>query len=430
MTVEQNLDSIAYFITKGMARKEFPGGQIIIVKDNRVILDSCFGFTSYDKHQAVTPNTLYDLASVTKPMATTLMAMELYERGDFDPKQTISHYLPKYDSTDIGDIPITRFLTHSSGLVSSLALQYNLIYADGKSAALNNWFKGVLHNRRGAGYSTLFSKSSRENLYVYNNIKYKKDYIDKAFSGRYSIKLSDSLYLSPSFYSKVLDSAVNSSKRYDTGRNVYSDINFYLLREVLEGISHTRIDSFLYKNVYHPLMLNRIGYEPLERGVDPLMIAPTEYDHLLRKKLLVGEVHDEFAAIMGGVEGNAGLFSNARDLLPLCRELMDSTNGFFSADTKKLFLSQPYLEEENFRAMGFARQDSTQFLRSTSFGHTGYAGTFFQIDPSKGLILIFLSNSVHPSRSNLAPIKERTYYQIWRVLNDSHIFNDQLKQNN
>ena len=165
------IDSVNFFVNRAIHEKEFPGGQVIIVKDGELLLDTVYGYTTYDKNTNVDYYTIYDLASFTKCMATTLMAMKLYEDGLLQDSMPLSYYVSKYDSTEMGGIPLVRLLTHSSGLVSSLSLQYQLVYADGERAKLNNWFKGVLHNRRVDGYRVMFSSSTRERLYVYDNIK-------------------------------------------------------------------------------------------------------------------------------------------------------------------------------------------------------------------------------------------------------------------
>lgn len=408
-------DSICYFIEQGIKSKEFPGVQVIAIQNNRIIIDSCFGYTTYEKTYKVNFNTLYDLASLTKCLGTTLMAMKLYDNGSFDDTNSIGYYIPKYDSMRIGGLPMTRFLTHSTGLISSLSLQYELLYAEGEGARRDNWFQGILDNKRTKNYKTFFGNSGGENLYIFKNVKY-TDYVSKYKKDNHR-QIGNQLYVSPKFYENIVDSSLYTAKKYPTGRIMYSDINFYYLRKVLEKISNTPIDKYLQDSIYSKLYLNKIGYTPLKKQVHKEDIAPTEKDILLRNELIHGVVHDEFCAIMGGVEGNAGLFSNARDIVPLCRELMDSTDNFFSGKTKKHFLSQPYMSEKNFRALGFQRRDSTEFYKRTSFGHSGFTGTFFQIEPTTETILIFLSNSIYPTRDNLKKIDERTYLQLWRLLN-------------
>ncbi len=387
-TVLNTKDSILFFINKGMENNEFPGAQVIIISENKLLMDSCFGYTTYENQHKVDDNTIYDLASLTKCFATTFMAMKLYEEGKFDVCKTLEDYIPEYDDLEVGNLPMLRFLTHSTGLTSSLSLQYQLLVAEGKDAQTKNWFKGILHDHKQKGYSTVFSKTKRESLYIYDKLKF-TDYITCKSRGENYVELADTVFITPKFYEKVVDSALMVAKKYSTGRRMYSDINFYYLKEVLERNSGMEIDEYLNKEIYSELLLDNIMYEPLEHGVDIEDIAPTEYDALLRKRIVQGTVHDEFAAIMGGIEGNAGLFSNARDLVPLCREMLDTTDNFFKAETKKLFLSRPYIGEKNFRALGFQRTDSTRIYRQSSFGHSGFTGTYFQVEPKTKTILIF-----------------------------------------
>ena len=400
-----------------MNNNEYPGAQVIIIDDGKLLLDSCFGYTSYSNNHKVGYNTIYDLASITKCFATTFMAMKLYEEDKFDVNKTLEEYMPEYKDLEIGNLPMLRFFTHSTGLASSLSLQYKLLVADGEDSQKGNWFSGILHNKKQKGYSVTFGKSGNEVLYIYDALKY-TEYIANKPKDRNYVELTDSIFIKPYFYKNVVDSALKVAKKYSTGRCMYSDINFHYLKEVLERVSGQKINEYVNAEIYAKLYLKHITYIPLDHGINKDSIAPTEYDALLRHKLLQGTVHDEFAAIMGGIEGNAGLFSNARDLVPLCREMLDTTDNFFKEETKKLFLSRPYLCEDNYRALGFQRTDSTRIYRQSSFGHSGFTGTYFQVEPTTNTILIFLANTIHPTRDNIAGFEERTYLNIWKLLTE------------
>lgn len=407
-------DSIANIISKGIINNEFPGGQIIVVRKGILILDSCFGYTSYDKKKIVNNSTLYDLASLTKCMGTTLMAMNLYDNNKFDDSKPLAYYVYKYNSRDVGHIPMTRFFTHSTGLVSSLVLHYKLVEVNGNDAIINNWFKGILHNKQFGNYKRYYGKSGKDDLYIYDSLKYSK-YASVKSTKTHNLKLAKNLYIKPEFYN-IVDSLIRKAKTRDIGDKMYSDINFFYIKKALESIAKMPINDYLSKKVYSKFGLTNICYHPLMNGFSRKNIAPTERDYIWRNEMIHGTVHDEFAAILGGIGGNAGLFSNAQDLLPLCIELMDKRDGVFSAKTKSHFLSQPYIEEENYWSLGFKKVKGNDYYNSTSFGHSGFTGVFFQIDQSTENILIFLSNSIHPSRKNLKPIKERSSIRIWQLL--------------
>lgn len=404
-------------IVESIRDRQFPGAQVIVIRDNRLILDSCYGYTDYTFRTKTTRNTLYDLASLTKCMATTLGMMYLQEKGKIDVQQPLRTYLARYDTIGFGGLPLTRFLTHTTGFTSTLGLQYKLVSAQGEQADTNNWFKGILSTKSNENYPYYFGKSGKDKLYVHKDLK-KSDFVSPVKDNRHNVKITASLYIDPEFYRQVVDSLIIASYRYKDFKTRYSDINFQLMRQVIEQVAGTRIDSFLTANIYRPMGLKNICYLPIEQGFAPEEIAPTEYDYILRNETVRGYVHDESAAIMGNVEGNAGLFGTAQSLLPICQELLNPGNGFFKAETKNLFLKQPYLKENNYRALGFQRQKDGYSLKSSSFGHSGFTGTFFQIDRTTGTIFIFLSNMINPSRSFMDSADERLYYHLWRTINE------------
>ena len=192
----------------------------------------------------------------------------------------------------------------------------------------------------------------------------------------------------------------------------YSDLGFYLLPKIVEMVTNEPFEKYLDENFYKPLNLNHIYYKPL-RHIELDKIAPTEYDDEFRMQMLRGDVHDQAAALMGGISGHAGLFANARDLAVILQLLLDNgyanNQQFLSKFTIKKFTSAPYKDNLNRRGIGFdkpevnpevtaytpARQSSME-----SFGHTGFTGTFAWADPANDLIVIFLSNRVYPDASN------------------------------
>lgn len=408
-------DRLEDIIKERIKEREFPGAQVIAIKNGEVILNKTYGHTDYSYAHKVTDTTMYDLASLTKCMATTISLMYLYDHSNVDLNAPIKKYLPKYDSVLFGSLPLTRFLTHTTGFISSLTPQYKLVYAKGEGSDSTNWFNGILSNKKNDYYPTLFGRSAGSRLYIYHNIQY-SDYVSTSKDDRHSVQVSSSLFINPEFYNIIDSLILNTAYRYNDNKTRYSDINFHLLKNVVESISSQKIDIFLKKNIYSPLNLKYTSYLPLASGYCRESIAPTEYDYILRKEIVWGYCHDEFGAIMGNVEGNAGLFSTAKDLLVICKELMNPKDGFFKASTKQKFTSQPYIKEENYRALGFQRQNDHKYLSDTSFGHSGFTGTFFQIDTTTQTLLIFLSNKINPSRSYLRPGSDIVYNVLWEEL--------------
>ena len=196
---------------------------------------------------------------------------------------------------------------------------------------------------------------------------------------------------------------------------MYSDVSFVFAPMVVKNISGIDFTDFLDQNFYRPLGANTITYLPLEK-FNIEQIIPTEYDGTFRKRLIQGSVHDESAAMVGGISGNAGLFASANDLAKLVQMYVQGgTYGgkqYLKKSTLDTFNTVQYPQMGNRRALGFdkplidnykySRENAYPCISATpqSFGHSGFTGTFFWADPTNGLVYIFLSNRVYPSRNN------------------------------
>lgn len=380
------IDSIALYagidsiIFEALDSTAFPGCQILLAKGGNIFYYQSFGYHTYDSMRLVQNSDIYDLASITKVTAATLALMKLYEEGKFDPDQTLGYYFPYLARSNKGKLSMRKVLAHHS--------------------RLKNWIP-------------YYSESQRRNG------KYKRNTIASDSSARFPLRIPGSAYfLHKDFKEKKIYKMIRKSDLYENEEYVYSGLVFYLIPELVERLAEEPFDSYLYRNFYLPLGAETLGFKPLER-FDKSRIVPTEVDTFFRMNKLHGVVHDEGAALMLGVSGNAGLFANALDLAKVFQMLISDGRydgkTYLSPETIKEFTRCQYCELDNRRGLGFDKplieydsiKTSVAKLASPdSFGHSGYTGTLIWADPEYELIFIFLANRVYPTRLN------RKIYQL------------------
>lgn len=361
-----------------------PGCQILIAKNGNVIYSKAFGKHTYNGNQRVKTSDLYDLASVTKIAATTLATMKLVDEEMISIEGKIENYLTQIDSPKIKELRIEELLTHQSGL------QPNMPIAPFLSRRNLDIDKGV--------FSTTKQKE-------------------------YSVQVSKNLFLNSTYSDEIWESVFQlevGEKREFT----YSDVNFNILQKVIESKGE-RLDQYTFQNFFKPLGIKRIGFLPLN-SFSKYEIVPTEYDRRWRNELLRGYPHDQTAALLGGVAGNAGLFANAEDLAVLFQMLLnEGTYGndqYLKPETVKKFTSAT---ESNQRGLGFNKpgirlaSGCSEYASPATFGHSGYTGTCVWVDLEEDLIYIFLSNRVHPNASNRKLIREEIRTKIHDIVYQS-----------
>jgi len=380
----EKLVGINAIIQSAISRKATPGGQVMVIKSGKVIFDEAFGHHTYRKKNKVRKSDLYDLASVTKISATSLAAMKLFEEKEFKLADRLKSHLELDKKSTIGRITLKQLLTHSSGLQANMPISD---YYKNKDTIVNDC----------------------------NQFFCKKE------NGDYSIKVANDMY----FNQKWIDSiwfTIEHLKVKRRGRYKYSDVNFNLIQRVLEKKMNQPINIYLENNFYKSLNLRRTAYRPLEK-FKAKHIIPTEDDERWRGQLLRGYVHDESASLLGGVAGNSGLFSNANDLGIMFQMMLNGgTYGeikYLEPKTIQQFTSANY---GNHRGLGFvvkgrrgANSLSSKASRKT-FGHTGFAGTCVWVDPENELIFIFLSNRIHPQKSNTKLYRKQVRRRIHDVI--------------
>jgi CubicO group peptidase (beta-lactamase class C family) len=394
----KSIDSIAL---DGIAQKAFPGCQIYIMVDGKVFYNKSFGYHTYNNSQEVLNSDLYDIASLTKIAATTICLMKLSDEGKFKIDDHLSKYLPYLLKTSKEHITIREILAHQAGLKAWIPF-----------------------------YKSTLTIENNLNPEIY--IKDSKFKIQNSF-----LLVADSIFIIASYkdsiFKQIVESQINKSKY------LYSDLGFYLFADLILKITGKTIDQYAYENFYKPMQLSRITYNPLNK-FQLKQIIPTEYDSVFRKQLLQGYVHDPGAAMLGGISGHAGLFSDAESLAQIMQMLID--NGIYkgkqylSPNIIKEFTRYQFPANRNRRGLGFDKpllnpitygseplkriSDSPCCASASplSFGHSGFTGTFLWADPKYKIVYVFLSNRVYPTANNHKIINMNIRTKIQQAIYD------------
>ncbi len=367
-SVLYKIDSVT---TDAINKQGMPGCVVLALKDGKIAYEKAFGSFTYDRQTPVSLNAVYDLASVTKICATTLSIMKLYEEGKLDLKKRLVDYLPETLGSNKADLVIEDILLHEAGLVAYIPFYKETLDANGKPLP------------------TIFSPTRNDsfNIAVTDNLFMKNTWKD-------------------TIYKRILTSAVGPKGKY-----IYSDNDYIFLGKVVEHLTGMTMDKYVLQQYYEPMQLKSIGYDPLLRN-NIADIAPTENEKIFRNQLIQGTVHDPGAAMMGGIAGHAGLFSNAYDLAAVMQMLLDggSFKGHQYLKKQTVDLFTAYQSNNSRRGFGFDKPEKDNATRKEpypsvqasplTFGHTGFTGTSAWADPATGLVFVYLSNRVYPDVSN------------------------------
>ena len=385
------IDEIAL---EGIKAKAYPGCQILILKDGAPVYDKCFGTFTYGDSRKVTSDDIYDIASLTKTTATLLAVMKLYDQGKFGLTDPISKYVPVLQGSPKGRITIEDLLYHQSGLPGSWPFYREAINDSSYTGA---FFKARLDANH--------HQQVDRRLYVVDEFKYKDEYVSSLRSEEYPLQVAEGVFVNPAFPKHILEMIASDEIPLRDRRYRYSCLNFVLLKEMVEQISGMPMDKYLDQEFYAPMGMQHTLYSPLSR-FKPEQIVPTvQKDYLRGRKELRGYVHDEIAAFMGGVSGNAGLFSNAHDVGKVYQMLaeMGQYDGkrYLSLETCQLFMNRK--SRLSRRGLGFDKPDAAPGKGPCAdeaplevVGHTGFTGTCAWTDAKNGLVFVFLSNRIYP----------------------------------
>jgi beta-N-acetylhexosaminidase len=379
----EKLERIDSIVLSAIAAGAMPGCQVLVAKDQKVIYNKAFGTVTYADTTAVTTSDLYDIASVTKIAGTALATMKLFDEGKIDLNKPLSKYLPALKKSNKKSLVIREVLAHQAGLKSWIPF----------------WKQTM--------------DGGRLNEKIYRNEPSKE----------YSIRVADSVYMNHNYADSVFKWVLESPLS-EKGKYVYSDLGPILMKALVEKVSGKKMNEYLDENFYRPLGLSRLTFLPLTKFT-PAEIIPTENDTAFRKQLIHGDVHDPAAAMLGGVSGNAGIFSDANNLAVLMQMLLNKgTYGgrrFLHPKTIDIFTKQQFVQDRNRRGLLFDKPEPDSSRPSPAspgaslraFGHQGYTGTCAWVDPEYNLVYIFLSNRVNPDASNekLGKMNVRTNVQ-------------------
>lgn len=386
----QNMDSkilakIDDIAKEAIDKKATPGCQVLVVRNGSVVFEKAYGYQTYNKQKLVTETSLYDIASVTKVLATLQTVMFLVDQKEIDVDKKISYYLKELKGTNKEDLVIRNILLHQAGLTPFIP----------------HWIKTMNEDKK-------------------INPKYLSTIPQKGFTERVAENLYAISSIEDSLWKWTVDSPLKGKplfgKKYPYK---YSDLTFYLMKRLVESKINQPMEDFLRQNVYLPLGAYSTLYNPLNENINKENIIPTAFDQYFRKAQVHGTVHDEGAALSGGVGGHAGIFSNANDLAKICQ--MNLQKGFYGGlnyltpETLQKF-TKTSKEKNNRRGLGWDKPatkglgPTSMYSSSNTFGHTGFTGTCVWMDPDYDLVYIFLSNRIYldPENRKLLSLDIRT----------------------
>ncbi len=407
------IDKIAQ---EGIQSRAYPGCYVLIAKNGTIIYSKGFGNFEYKNTlNKVGVETVYDLASVTKATATLPAIMKLYDEKKLRLQDNLSKFVPETRGSNKANITIKDALLHETGVVSFIPYYTTAIDSESYQGTL-------ISNRSSSIYNTKYAGA-----YGRTDYKFIPDFISAQPSEKFHLHVAKDMYASDKMQKALLKEIISTNLKSKTYR--YSCLNFMLLKEVVENIADTDLNTFVRTNFFEKLGASSTTFLPL-KYMSINDIAPTENDPFFRKQQLRGYVHDEGAALFGGISGNSGLFSNANDLAKLCQMWLNGGEyggeRFLSNETVKLFTQTK--SSTSRRGLGFDKPEIKSNSSSPTgpltpisvYGHTGFTGTAFWVDPDNQMIYIFLSNRVFPERSpnklSSLKIRERIQDELYKVI--------------
>ncbi|GMQ33966.1 glycoside hydrolase family 3 N-terminal domain-containing protein [Algoriphagus taiwanensis] len=365
----EKLDRIDEVAKRMIKIQAAPGANVLVVKDGKVVFERSYGYLDYKRSAAVTPNTVYDLASITKVLATTQAAMFLESRGELDMNKTLGDYLPELKGTNKANLVLKNVMAHEAGL----------------KAFIPHYVKTV------------------------ESGQWRSEYYKPSSEPGFSRPVSNDMFARDGLRDSIWSWTVKSDLLPKPVKYVYSDLTMYFMQAVIERIVNQPLDEFLAQNFYEPLGLHTLTFNPGEK-MPITSIAPTENDVAFRKRQVQGYVHDPGAAMFGGVAGHAGLFGTANDLAVMMQLMLNQGKygdvNLIRPETVKEFTKRQ--SNMSRRGWGWDKPEpevgkggsAGKLAPKSTFGHTGFTGTCVWADPENDLIYVFLSNRVYPDANN------------------------------
>lgn len=386
--IDKRIDTI-------LQEKMAPGGQIFVAKNGKVIYNKSFGYHTLAKKKAVRNSDIYDLASLTKILASLPMVMKAEEERKLSLYSSLGDILPRYKDSNKDTLLIKELLSHYG--------------------RLRSWIP--------------FYMNTRDEETGKNSVKYYR----KKRTGNFNIKVARNLYLNKSYKDSIYKHIVDSEQRKRVGYK-YSDLGYYMIKEIIEKKYKKPLNKLANDFFYSSLGANRTSYLPL-RKFRKSEIVPTERDTYYRNQLVHGYVHDMGAAMLGGVGGHAGLFSNANDVGKIMQMyLQEGTYGgtrYLAAETVQKFNKRYYENKKVRRGLGFDKPQLNPKVKATcgcvsdkSFGHSGFTGTYTWADPATDIVYVFLSNRIYPTMRNRGLVKSNIRTKIQKDIQEAILMSE------
>ena len=354
-----------------VAKKAIPGGQIVIAKDGKIIWQKEYGGLT-NTGPPVQKNSVYDVASLTKILGTTLGVMKLEDEKKLSTKRPLRFYISDLISSNKDSLNLESVMAHHAGLRSYIPFYESTLMKVGKKRLPDT------------------------SLYHHT------------FSPEFSIPVAEKLFLRSDYRDTIWREIIESDVRINPGYR-YSDLGFLLTQRVVEEVSRQPLDVYLDKNFYQPLGLLYTGYKPLDK-IPQNQIAPTEIDNYFRMSTVRGTVHDMAAAMFGGVAGHAGIFSTAKEVTVVMQMILNKGNyggiTFFAPETVNYFTTR--YSKSTRRGLGFDMKElnpkkvqiMSDLVSDQAFGHQAFTGSFTCADPEHNLVFTFITNRTYPSSAN------------------------------
>ncbi len=387
----KDLELIDTLVLEAMRAKAMPSAQVLIALKGNVIYQKAFGFHTYDSTQKAQKSDIYDLASVTKILASTAAYMAIYDQNRLPLDSTLSHYIPFFKGTNKDTLVLKDILTHQAQLFPFIDFGYQ------ETKNHKVYPKEIFRTKKEKGFET---------------------------------QLADNLFIKTNYYKENMLQIIADSKLWQTKEYKYSDLGFILAPEIIERQVYEEFSGFLQTHFYKPLSAPTLTFKPLEK-FSRNRIVPTEYDSVYRKTLVWGNVHDEAAAMRGGVSGHAGLFGNANDVAKILQMFLNGGSygetTFLKPTTLAEFTKCQFCETGNRRGLGFDKPllewsmngNTAKDASALSYGHFGFTGTMVWVDPASEMIFVFLSNRVYPTRESKMLMNLNTRTRIQQVIYDA-----------
>ncbi len=383
----KRIDSIATVV---LNEKMAPGLQVLVARHGQVIYEKSFGYHTDKKKDTVKSSDLYDVASLTKILASLPMLMKAEEDRKIKLTASIRDILPKFKKSNKDTVTVQEILSHYGRLKAWIPF-----------------------------YRSTQDSITKKNL---------KEYYSTKKTKKYNIQVAENLYLNKSYKDSIYKHIKESEQRENAGYK-YSDLGYYIFKEAIERKYKKSLDVLVQKEFYQSLGANRMSYLPLQKYPKEDII-PTEKDSYFRNQLLHGHVHDMGAAMLGGVGGHAGLFANANDVAKMMQLYLQKGyyggKRYFKSTTFDKFNKRYYKDKKVRRGLGFDKPQLNPDIEATcgcvsdqSFGHSGFTGAYTWADPESGIVYVFLSNRVYPTMENRGLVKEDIRTEVQRIIQEA-----------